>query len=276
MDDVIVIFHGLCNDGFAAAWVAHKVFPNACYVPVNHGQNPPNVTGKNVYMFDFAYKRPIMLDMYDKAKSIIVLDHHKTAAIELDDLPFCRFDMSKSGATLAWDYFKDKIGGNMPWLISYTEDRDLYKFNLPKSREINAALDSYSLEFNTWNELDNYKEVICSPLVEEGQAIIRFQDRLIDNIVKHARSVELDGYVVRAANTSCVFSQVANKLAENSPFGVAWYKREDSKFVYSLRSDKNGIDVGKLAARLGESLKSGGGHYNSAGFESYDYVLKEV
>lgn len=270
----LVIYHQNCNDGFAAAWVTRKVYPNAEFLPAMHGAEPPNVAGKDVFMLDFAYRRPVMLEMQRVAKSIVVLDHHKTAAEDLKGLDFCIFNMNKSGATITWDYFKDKISGDIPWLVSYTEDRDLWRYQLPFSHEINAVLESYPFDFKIWDALERVypsAQVTNSPMVNNGRSIIRYQERLIDVIVQHARLVELDGYIIKAANTSCIFSQVANRLAQEQPFGLAWYLREDGKYVHSLRSTEQGADVSQIARYHG-----GGGHAHSAGFETKQMIFREV
>jgi len=44
---------------------------------------PPDVTGKDVILVDFSYKRPILDEMKSKAASILILDHHKTAMEDL-------------------------------------------------------------------------------------------------------------------------------------------------------------------------------------------------
>lgn len=267
---MLIIYHGQCSDGHAAAWVARKVFPKAEFIPVSYGESPPDVEGQDVYIFDFSYKRSVAIEMHGKAKSFRIIDHHRTAAKELGDLPFCKFDMSKSGATLAWETFKDRIGGEMPWLVSYTEDRDLAKYSLPFSLEINAAVASYPFDFEVWDELEKkYPDVVNSSLVNDGRSILRFQDRLIDSVIEKATPVELDGYRVMAANTSVVHGEVAMKLAMDNPFGVSWYKRE-GKFIHSLRS-RSEVDVSEIAHSHG-----GGGHYNAAGFESKQMVMIEL
>lgn len=272
--NTLVIYHGQCSDGLCAAWVARKVLPNAQFFPAIHGQPPPDVSGKDVYLFDFAYKRPTILEMHERAKSLAVIDHHKTAAKDLSDLPFCTFDMSRSGATLAWEHFKNRIKGEMPWLVSYVEDSDLCKFSLPFSREINASLNSYPFDFKVWDALERVyptSYIANTALVHDGKVILRFRERLVEMVLQHARRVELDGYRVMAANTSVVHGEVASKLAQDNPFGVAWYRREDGKIVHSLRSIETGVDVSVVAHNHG-----GGGHLHSAGFETTDVIFKEV
>lgn len=268
--DVLVIYHGHCSDGWAGAWVARKAYPQATFYGANHGNPPPDVTDKEVYIIDFSYKRETLIEMHRKARKLIVLDHHKTAAKDLLGLDFCVFNMKKSGARLAWDYFSPKIKfyDDAPWLVDYVEDRDLWNWNLPHSREVNAALSSYEMDFHTWDMLDKlyqHSDLRSSwcPLIQDGAAIVRYQTRQIENIIDHSQEVMLDGYKVPAANTSVEFSDVAVRLAKNKPFGVAWYLREDGKYTYSLRSDENGLDVSEIATRHG-----GGGHRASSGFTS--------
>lgn len=154
----LILYHGNCPDGFCAAWIAHKRFGSeADYVPVNHGEPPLDVTERMVYILDFSYKRDVTLNMARQAKSLYILDHHRTAKKELENLSentniYCRFDMEKSGGRLALEYFFP--GSIAPWLVAYTESRDLWAFHLPFSKEINAAIASYPKDFAVWDSLE--------------------------------------------------------------------------------------------------------------------------
>jgi oligoribonuclease NrnB/cAMP/cGMP phosphodiesterase (DHH superfamily) len=103
------IYHGNCADGFGAAWVVRKAMGEIDFHPGKYQEPPPDVTGKDVVMVDFSYKRPVLLEMAEKANSILILDHHKTAAEDLLDLPAnvtAKFDMGHSGAMLTWEHSK--------------------------------------------------------------------------------------------------------------------------------------------------------------------------
>jgi oligoribonuclease NrnB/cAMP/cGMP phosphodiesterase (DHH superfamily) len=120
----------------------HRAFPDAEFVPVSYGQDPPDVKGKTVYILDFSYKRPVMLRLVEAASQLVVLDHHKSAEADLRDLapyfmsrpPYVVFDVEKSGARLTWEYLRDadllwKTGftnHQNHWLVRYTEDYDLW------------------------------------------------------------------------------------------------------------------------------------------------------
>ena len=134
-----------CMDGFAASWVVDKALDgNVVMYDGIYGQDPPDLTDQLIYMVDFSYKPDVILELA-KNNRIVVIDHHKTARAALSDLNDpnvdVHFDMEHSGAVLAWKYFFP--GEPIPRLIKHVEDRDLWKFEMYGTREINSALFSY-------------------------------------------------------------------------------------------------------------------------------------
>jgi uncharacterized protein len=264
----LVLYHANCPDGFCAAWVAHKVFGDgADYVPVQYGEIPLDVRRRgDIYVLDFSYKIDVLDQMLDDCVgNLVVLDHHKTARDDLKDSLGVQgrlnivFDMEKSGGRLTWDYFfPDRPS---PWLVDYTEDRDLWRWKLDWSKELNAFLGSLPRTFDQWDKLTAREP----RFIQEGAAILRYQAQLIEAISKTAREVEIAGRKVLAANTSCLFSEVAGELAKDRPFGAAWFVRSDGKRQWSLRSREGGVDVAEVARSLG-----GGGHRNAAGYDDPD------
>ena len=107
----LIISHKSCPDGFCAAFIARKKYPNAEMLPLNHGDPLPleQVRGKDVLILDFSWKRREDNEaVADAAKSIRILDHHKTSLAACEGLPYVTFDMNRSGAGLAWDYLFGK------------------------------------------------------------------------------------------------------------------------------------------------------------------------
>lgn len=85
---VLCIYHAFCADGFGAAWIVRRALGDGVeFHAASYGQEPPDVTGRDVLMVDFSYKRSMLDKMAEVARSILVLDHHKTAAEDLDSLP---------------------------------------------------------------------------------------------------------------------------------------------------------------------------------------------
>jgi oligoribonuclease NrnB/cAMP/cGMP phosphodiesterase (DHH superfamily) len=279
----LVLYHAGCYDGFCAAWVAKRSLGDADFIPVNYGQDPPDVKGRNVYILDFSYKRPILLQMADAAFNILVIDHHKTASEELSGGVSCldfpsvlyrslaknltvMFDLSKSGGLLTWEYFCG-THNPPPWIVLYTQDRDLWNWKLPDSREINAALRSYPMDFELWDSWLGWVgqergDKLLSHLKEEGTAILRREQQIVDQHVQFARELEMDGHLILSVNATVLTSEIAGKLSKGRPFGACYFVRKDGKKVWSLRSQPDGVDVSEVAKKHG-----GGGHKHASGFE---------
>src|SRR5580692_9183886 len=156
-----VLYHASCADGFGAALAAWLKFRNTAeYIPVQYGNPFPDiVTGPEteVYILDFSYPTGKIEDLVTSHDRVVVLDHHATARTELESMmeeynqdPYLiKFDMNKSGAVMAWEYFHP--GSLIPDLFRYLQDRDLWQWKLPASREVSDAVRSYPFDFNIWN-----------------------------------------------------------------------------------------------------------------------------
>jgi uncharacterized protein len=275
-----IIYHANCSDGFASAYLLWKKYKDeATYIPFHYGVDLDYNTFSAddvVYIVDFSFKKPVLLELASKVEKIIVLDHHKTAAEELvPPFPhniFCTFDMNKSGAMLTWEY----LHSDQPplKLVQYVQDHDLWQFKLPDSREICACIQSITFEFEVWDylctELDN--PFSFNMLRLAGSAILLKLRQQIDTAVKNAALFKLGGYKIWAVNSTVNFSEVAGELAmrEGCDFGVAWFMRVGGGgiiYQYSLRS-RGDFDVSVAAKEYG-----GGGHPAAAGFESEQFLL---
>ena len=162
---------------------------------------------------------------------------------------------------MTWEFFHPD-GTRAPWLVPYTEDRDLWRWALPDSRAVNAALRSYSMTFTEWDRLAG---VAPQELAAEGRAILRSDAQTVAGHVKNAVEVTEGGYTFRVVNATTLISEIAGELAKGYPFGACYFIRGDGAQVWSLRSTPDGIDVSEVAKSFG-----GGGHRNAAGFVRKD------
>jgi uncharacterized protein len=84
----IVYYHAPCQDGWVAAFVAKLKYPEAELIPLTYGRfNDGDLVfqsaGKDVLMVDFSLKSREANDALNaSAKSLLILDHHKTAQEE--------------------------------------------------------------------------------------------------------------------------------------------------------------------------------------------------
>lgn len=305
----LCIYHGNCADGFTAAWAVWKRFGDQFeYHAGIYSQPPPDVTGRDVVLVDFSYKRPVLEAMLrsgdvKQASTILILDHHKSAAEDLAGLTApgrgqfdhgrdeydpetwrrgwedwadwpvrAVFDMNRSGAGLAWDFFHP--GKPRPELVSYVEDRDLWRFKLPASREVNAFVFAHAYDFATWDELAAKCDNDMEGVRKAGAAIERKHHKDVAELVVALRQeMIIGGQWVPVANlpytlTSdaghlmCAPYQSPNLHGEivTPPFAACYWDTPKGR-VFSLRSLDSGADVSAIAASYG-----GGGHKNAAGF----------
>jgi oligoribonuclease NrnB/cAMP/cGMP phosphodiesterase (DHH superfamily) len=279
MSKVLCVYHDACDDGFAAAWTVRRALGEDAveFYPGVYQKEPPDVRGRDVVLVDFSYKRPVLEAMATSARSILVLDHHETAANDLagfkkapawvtwktaehsmfGDRIAVLFDMERSGAGIAWDYFM--YGWQRPRFINYVEDRDLWRKRLPDGDAFSMALRSYEMDFDIWTAL-----VDAGPteLIKEGHAILRFYRARVADMKKSAYPATLAGHKIMIANAPYfAASEVAGEIAEGMPFGAVYIEEAPGRFKYSLRSRDGGVNVADIAASFG-----GGGHAKAAGF----------
>lgn len=266
-----VIYHANCADGFGAAMVARDVFGTVGvnYTAASYQEPPPDVTGQDVIILDFSYKASVILEMCKKAQSIKIIDHHLSTINDLagldslaSNLRLC-LDQNYSGAMLAWRHF---IGEDHapPKLLEYIQDRDLWRFELPNSREVSAALFSYPYDFALWRKFyaDHGNDTIDC-LAREGAAILRKQEKDLAELIPQLRSkMIIAGQPVPVVNLPYTLaSEAGHILARNEIFAASYYITQ-VHWVFSLRSSFDGIDVSEVAQKFG-----GGGHRHASGFK---------
>lgn len=312
----LVIYHANCTDGFGAAFAAWlKLGNEAEYLPMEY--NPSShkhvfCHDREVYILDFSFPKPVMDAIFQHAKRVVWLDHHKTAFemwCETERILHCEDDMqpennrfilldnNKSGALLAWEYFHPDT--NVPMLIRHIDDRDRWQFKLEGSKELHAALASYTpWTFDQWWRLFYDKRGLGTnkraDLIQEGSAILRAHNQNVQAALKQARICQIikpgrqrgsrveppwshrvsgpnhlgyfdEAYVSGLSTNAPAFlaSDLGHELANKSgTFGLVWSMAGDGQIHCSLRSNGD-YDVSAIAKTFG-----GGGHRNAAGFST--------
>ena len=268
----IVIYHDKCPDGFAAAWCFHRDNPDGYdFYPATYGSAPPDVTGRQVFLVDFSYKRDVLLQMAAVATSITILDHHKSAQEDLDGLAAdpawpatCSahvvFDMNRSGAGIAWDYLFPTEP--RPDVLACIEDRDLWLFKRLESREVHAAVNSRPFSFPYFTGLMQQTPAEYFSMIDVGRALLAQHNKHVADVCRTTmRRLWLAGHTVPVANVpGYMASDAGHLLSENEPFAATYYDTADKR-NFSLRSRPEGEDVSAVARAYG-----GGGHKHAAGF----------
>ncbi len=293
----LVIYHANCADGFSAAWCFHNKYGDLVeYHPGVYSEVPPDCTGRLVYLVDFSYKRAVVKAICAIAEQVILIDHHKTAIDDLAPLldrtecsgdyqaNFSWYtDINRSGAMLAWDYLhnsardidynlvsEEKPGSDFydapPLLLNHIQDRDLWTFKLPLTREISASVFSYGYTFEAWDKLMSADQVELLKISVAGAAIERKHHKDVSELVKVCQRIMTIGeHDVHASSlpytlTSDAGHLMASGYKDGTVFAACYWDTTDRR-VFSLRSTDNGMDVSAIASQYG-----GGGHRNAAGF----------
>jgi oligoribonuclease NrnB/cAMP/cGMP phosphodiesterase (DHH superfamily) len=269
----MVIYHGNCVDGFTSAFSAYKYFTEneptkeIIYHPASFDKPPPDVSGKNVCLCDFTYKKNVLEDMMKKANKLIILDHHKTAQEDLENLPeenkiFC---MNHSGAYITWSYFHpNKL---IPQLILYVEDTDIWNKALPFTNEVSAVINMTEKTFEEYDKLFDDKYLLNKGF-NEGTAILKNNSILINQSLSSGApkliTINQQHYFVCHLNSSVFKSDIGNKIFDEYPNAnfSAIYSIDDftNSTIFSLRSTDERSDVSRIAKLFG-----GGGHRNASG-----------
>lgn len=253
----LCIYHKNCMDGLAAAWVVWDYFKGAVdLLAAQYGDElPPDseLKGRSVFVVDFSYNREQVLRLREICE-LVILDHHETAAKELEGL--VHVDQSHSGAMLTWNYFHpDKAA---PQGLLFIQDRDLWQWRLRGSKQWTTAAFSYPLSVEHFNDL--VKRPI-GEVILEGTTLLRKHEQDIEKIAKSVRMMTIDGVEVPVINANALFaSDLGHLLSQDHEFAVIYVDSKEER-QFSLRSQKGKTNVNEVAERFG-----GGGHKGAAGF----------
>lgn len=278
--DHIIFYHANCLDGFGAAF-AHNIkyeSPAECYIPSQYQSDfwrRLNLKNKNIFILDFSFSTEDMVEMYQEAKTITVIDHHASAEKKLIALqertgPACNviFDMEHSGAYLAWQHFN---GLEVPDMIKMIEDRDLWKYEVRGTKEFNAFMWVEDRSFVAWRRY--LQSFHLEKAIGNGQAVLQANNLIALSQAHRAFKMGRfkhsgNGHIYRtmACNASTLPSETGYSILELYPEAevAAVYYHDADGTKWSLRSRKsdNHIDVSHIATQFG-----GGGHKSAAGFK---------
>lgn len=275
----LVVYHGNCFDGAAAAWALSLIYPNARYVGVSHDDPFKHLPledyrDKRVVVLDYCFKREILDQIAGVVGFIYIYDHHASAkGVYIDHRKgLITLDMNRSGAQIAWDSFHST---GRPPIIEYVGDRDLWTFRLPKSKEINAyvysmppTIESVKALHEGWDE---------QKYIAIGETLLAARERDVKTLAKGFWRATMvcddETYTVMVGDCNWIFrSDVGNYVMESGEtsgstdkcdFVVLYsYYANTKTFNISLRG-KNKVDLSVVAKKFG-----GGGHPNASGFSS--------
>ena len=266
-----VIYHFPCADGFGAYFAAKfNLERKIKYIGLNYDKECPYIEGKNILVVDFSFKREKLEELRQKNR-VMILDHHLSAQMELKNVEGAFFDIYKSGAVLAWEYFSDD---KVPYFLELIQDIDLWKFKLEDSEAFNIVLKMHPFRYKTF--LEYYNEWALQKTIQKGRIILEYNNSIILSESKKAQKRILSTpigskYVVKVLNSSAQWlaSQIGSKITNGSnEIALLWfYNHKSEQYIVSLRASDTLINVGEIAEQFG-----GGGHKGAGAFSLDKHV----
>jgi hypothetical protein len=289
---VVIVYHRGCPDGFGAAWWLrlnllreHRNI-DIELVPANWGDDPPldRMMGADVWLVDYCYEGLALEAVAGQAATLTVMDHHQTSLRYARDsgLPFYEslwdytsrydsndlgrieivIDQTKSGAGLVARVVEHVFGWAPPLFMWNLEDRDLWKFDDPWTRNIFAAVTARPYTTEAWDAMDRMDHM---ELNEQGSGINLYRDQLIESVAASVFWITVGGdgtgrWVPCASSPYFIGSDVAGLLAERHNGIGAYVILHNDHVQVGLRSRNDGPDVAEIAQYHG-----GGGHKHASG-----------
>ncbi|HOQ15652.1 MAG TPA: DHHA1 domain-containing protein [Candidatus Paceibacterota bacterium] len=261
-----IFYHQNCLDGFFSAWVSWKKFKNkAKYSGFNYQNNDSfkKIKNKTVYFIDCSPSEEMLKKLKKENNRLILIDHHLSSEKNLPLFNQYLYNLKHSGCVLSYFYFFPQKKKQLPKILKYIEDIDLWRFKLKNSREICSALEVYgSLNFQKASIL---AKTIEGPkkrkeFIKKGKAIEEYKNQLVKNLQEKAFLVKFEGFEVLALNSPVLISEAGNHLANLKPPFSLIFSYHPNGVRVSLRGNGK-IDVSKIAEKY-----NGGGHFSAASF----------
>ncbi|MDY0954619.1 hypothetical protein SOM22_08525 [Stenotrophomonas rhizophila] len=303
----LVIYHANCADGFTAAWAVRQAMECDFHAGA-YGEPPPDAAGRDVILLDFCYPRAVLAHLQKVARTVLVLDHHKSAEADLQEEPryapeyltVVRIDNPNWGNDWRWrgildcqrDIHADGHGKAVIFAL-FDQSRSgagiAWDFFHPgKARPV---LIDHVEDRDLWRFALQHTREICATvhsypytfeawdvlaaetaysLYQQGLVLERGRGKEVAEIVATAkRRLVIGHYDVPVASLPhTLASDAGHLMGHGEPFAATYYDTSAHR-VFSLRSRPHGIDVSEVA-----KLYGGGGHARAAGFRvARDHAL---
>lgn len=267
---VIGVHHNNCIDGTVAAAVFLEYYPHAQTFPLRHGFTEDNIapildaidSSTDVYTLDCALGVEQFLE---QAQSVTTIDHHRAIHDELSDRTkehgrfSLVYDSTKSGASLAWEYFFPQR--DEPWLVTFAEDIDLFRWQY--SPESDYAAGYLSMLRNKPDEMRQLLHTDKDEILPLGKVIHEYAQKNVNDYLKKAEPLWLtiNGHSIPAFDNTYYKSEIGNIKSQEHDCPAIIFSIYGHNVTMSIRSLK-GHEPNALAVA---QMLDGGGNPHSAG-----------
>lgn len=291
-----IIYHKNCLDGFTGFMLFTQtnmysknsiVYPDIPAAKVI----PPNIKNKDIIIIDVAYSKDILENIFKLANKVLFIDHHISIKEYIYELgkkynKAIFFNEKYSACGLVWKFFFPKK--KFPKFVEFIQDNDIGEWKLKDTKKFIVGLQvNYKLE-PSFNNLELWKNLFKNSEVKRilklGSYYEEYKNYLIQEHSKRYSKENFPSKKILDINPE--LKKIINNVGKykvivyngNCPsvtsIGTYFYENLDCDFVWlwtlnlskkeiivSLRTNKDNIDVGKIASCFG-----GGGHVGAAAF----------
>ncbi len=269
---MLCIYHVADHDGKGSAGIVKSIYPEIECLGLNHDMDIPYDEIKKhdkIIVCDIALPLDFMFEL-NETKDFTWIDHHVSIINEYEEAvkngkPEIKGlrRVGTAAMCLTWEYFyPDKP---LPEGIKLLGLNDLFMLEDERVRPFEYAIQSMGVnkpQDEIWQKLIN-NEIDIEETVEKGKAILSWikvrNYRLVRCI---AFESEYKGLRCICANMPQGYSEFFDSVENIKDYDmmVNFYMNKKNQWNLSFYTEKNNVDVSKIAATFG-----GGGHQKAAG-----------
>jgi oligoribonuclease NrnB/cAMP/cGMP phosphodiesterase (DHH superfamily) len=286
-------------DGWCAAYWVRKRFNNTNpedFIMIDYGMDTDWFSkiqkDEKVIIVDFSLEPDMMRKLLKKTKDIIWIDHHISAIEKYkdfdEDIAGLRYN-GIAASVLTYCYFFEMKDGKIsfdpetmpqkaPWFTKYIGDHDVWKYEFgEETAHFKLGLDALGVMLPTdsiWEKLYNLDKV--KEIINNGTIIEKYRDAMGKKSSElYGFEWKFDGYKAFCLNNCFGGSEWFGDLIKKYDLVCAFlYIGENDSWEYSLYTDKDHVDVSKIAENYPDKL-SGGGHKKAAGIQSKNFMFNK-
>lgn len=271
-----IFYHGSDADGIACGAILTRKYPEAIMVRYNYWYSPeksidlvePN---EPVIFADITPTIDNLQRLMSITKDITIIDHHSSSITDLKNaglsFPGIMKEDGLGACALVWEWCSDKP---VPTGIRYIAEYDAWE-RTPENKMFHFGLASFSTFLNNqiWDYILHEDLNYIQRIMDQGRSVMKY---LVPFYTKLLRSYSFYGYVNPEVadgkhltaiflNQGGVDSSIFDGCNEKYDVYFRGVFGKDRKWLVSVSTEREDIDVSKIASNLGS-----GGHAKAAGF----------
>ena len=293
------VLHHTDADGWCAAYWVSKRFNNnnpEDFIMIDYGIDIDWFSkikkDEKVIIVDFSIEPDMMRKLLIRTKDVIWIDHHKSAIEKYNDfeseIPGLRYD-GIAASVLSYCYFFEMKNGKLefdpknmpikaPWFTKYIGDHDVWRYEFgEETAHWKLGFDAMGTMLPTdkrWNDLYDIEKV--KDIISNGSVIEKYRDAMGKKACElYGFEYNFDEYKAFCLNNCFGGSEWFGDLINKYDLVCAFlYVAENDSWEYSLYTNKEYVDVSKIASNYPDKL-SGGGHKKAAGIQTKKFIFNK-